>query len=775
MATGLTTVSATNCVDSTGTKIVSATAYFQPCNNAGQAISFELGGGGQVSKQPVVVGVSEGAFTVNLADTSQTNPKNVGYLVTMVDNNTGNQLLGPGYIIQPSGATFDFDTFVPSVPPISMIQVGPQGPPGTLSLSGGATVADGLTVTGGLAVDNVTASGLVTDAESTSISIPNNLSAVWGVFDQFLRAYLAVTASGGLLAGPVSSAGTVRSAEVMDLVQPNNLGIVDGWLDQSGNLILGINPDGSLQSPGFLAQMADVITGNKTVLNRVERAESPNRGTYFTQPDSSGNSQIWRFDPDFLTLTQLTTLGSNTQPALSEDGTYVLFQTNRSGAVQTFRMTRFGDDQMLATMDPTKALTLWHVDGKGQSLAVGATATPESGITTTQPFANLMFNSDTICGEGETLPVFQTVVSPANIASFIPLVGAINVTSSTNDVIGENWSPGFANSATASLLNDGVANRIFISISAVPSTPFSGLQRGTMPYSNMLAEVTAAKAIAAAAGFTYGVRASVCVHGEQDESNGNTAYTADLLTWQSDSQTDIQAITGQTLSIPFIIDQLSSFCIDNNKTQGIIPMQQVDAWKQAPNKIIPACATYSMVHSGGGLHMDADTYRLMGEYFAKVYALIVKGQVWTPLYPKWNRIAKLGTQITIPFFVPKPPLVFDTVNVTEPNFVPGSMFGFEVYDVNNNPITINSAQIVGTNMDTVVLNLATDPGNGASVAYAFTGAVVNGVGVGAGPTIGPRGNLRDSSTETTFYPYKGTPNFPLWNWCLHFKEPIPTF
>ena len=804
MPTGLTTVSASNCVDSTGTKIASATAYFQPCNNFGFPMSFELGGGGQVSKQPVTATITNGVFSITLGDCLLAKPENVGYLVTIIDNNSGDQLLGPGYIIQPSGATWNFDTFIPNVPALVTIQIGPQGPQGPPGINGtltgtlttfldaplGAEVAGGLTtdalavtgpvlgglrVTGGIDVDSVTASGTVFDDQSLPINPANNLSVVWGVFDQFLKAFLAVRNDDTLLAGGFLGSGTVRSKEIADLVVPNNLGIVDGWVDQFNNLILGINADGSLNSVGFLAQLASVIASNTTVLNRTERAESPDRGTYFTQNDGSGNSQIWRFDPDTFVLTQLTTVGSNTQPTLSEDGTYLLFQSNRSGTVQTYRMTRYGDDQVLAISDPAKAFTLWHVDGKGQSLCVGATATPESGITTTQPFANLMFNSDTICGEAETMPVFQTAVNPANIASFVPLVGAVNVTTATTSVIGENWSPGFANSATALLLNSGLAHRMFISISAIPATPYSGLKQGTQPYTNMLAEVTAAKSIAAGLGYTYGVRASVCVHGEQDESNANTAYTQDLLTWQTNSQTDLQAITGQTLSIPFIIDQLSSFCLDNNKTQGIIPMQQIAAWKQAPNKIIPACATYSMVHSGGGLHMDADTYRLMGEYFAKVYAAIVKGQVWTPLYPKWNRLAKIGTQIVIPFFVPKPPLVFDLVNVLEPSFVPGSLYGFEVYDANNNPVTINSAQIVGTNMDTVVLNLASDPGNGASVAYAFTGAVVNGVGVGAGPTIGPRGNLRDSSTETTFYPYKGVPNFPLYNWCLHFKEPIPTF
>ena len=123
-----TTVSAT-CVGGvivsgscTGTPVASGTIYWQPVE-AGRAGT----NGGQVLNAPLKATVTAGAFSLAMADALQSSP-NIMYAVTVIDNATGNVLLGaglspssPAYVnqggaygcVQPTGTTWSFDTYVP--------------------------------------------------------------------------------------------------------------------------------------------------------------------------------------------------------------------------------------------------------------------------------------------------------------------------------------------------------------------------------------------------------------------------------------------------------------------------------------------------------------------------------------------------------------------------------------------------------------------------------------------------------------------------------------
>jgi hypothetical protein len=54
-------------------------------------------------------------ITPQLPDVSLTYPQNIGYLVSIIDPLTGCNILGSGYVIQPTGASFDFDTYEPQL------------------------------------------------------------------------------------------------------------------------------------------------------------------------------------------------------------------------------------------------------------------------------------------------------------------------------------------------------------------------------------------------------------------------------------------------------------------------------------------------------------------------------------------------------------------------------------------------------------------------------------------------------------------------------------
>lgn len=148
--TGYTTVSASHLQDATGTNITNATIWFQPVDNKGKPLSFRSGGTeGQTVSTPVTATVTNGAFSVVLADTTLTQPANVGYSVTVLDNLTGRNLLGSGYeCIQPTGSTWSFDAYVPNLSPQVSVIVGGEGPAGPPltpkgTYSGTATYAKG--------------------------------------------------------------------------------------------------------------------------------------------------------------------------------------------------------------------------------------------------------------------------------------------------------------------------------------------------------------------------------------------------------------------------------------------------------------------------------------------------------------------------------------------------------------------------------------------------------------------------------------------------------
>lgn len=140
-----TTVSGSKLQDLDGTKLTGQVC-FAPANNKGVNIGFRVGGGGQVTVTKKCVSVTNGSFSVSVADTSVTSPANVCYMVT-ANNAKGEVVLGPKYgyragqltgyeCVQPVGATWSFDDFTPAGQPGVVQVAGPQGPKGDKGDSG---------------------------------------------------------------------------------------------------------------------------------------------------------------------------------------------------------------------------------------------------------------------------------------------------------------------------------------------------------------------------------------------------------------------------------------------------------------------------------------------------------------------------------------------------------------------------------------------------------------------------------------------------------------
>lgn len=362
-----------------------------------------------------------------------------------------------------------------------------------------------------------------------------------------------------------------------------------------------------------------------------------------------------------------------------------------------------------------------HVLGTGQSLSVGATSTATS---LTQPYSNLMLTSG---------------VQATNFFSnpFLPLVESSV----------ETISSAMANEISALLLaSPGVAHNVLVSVHGAGGTPYSGIKKGTTFYQRGMDQVTGAKARAATDGKTHVVRAVTSIHGESDAAAGSTTYQADITQWQSDYETDVKAITGQTLSIPMLHSQ------NSQGAQWTTPLAMLAAHVANPGKVVLVCSKYHMALSDG-THMTTAGYRHLGEYYAKAYRRIIfDGLPWEPLRPK--TITRVGAVITIVFYVPKPPIVIDTTLVA---LAPGWGFKWSTNGAGTATEGPAVTAVAVTAADTLQVTLASDPGAAGKLRYAYWDQIV---------ADGPRGNLRDSDTTASRF------GFDLSNWCVQFEEPI---
>src|ERR1051325_11542421 len=132
----------------------------------------------------------------------------------------------------------------------------------------------------------------------------------------------------------------------------------------------------------------------------------------------------------------------------------------------------------------------------------------------------------------------------------------------------ETIASGFAHQLSALQIAGGVPYppAALLASWGVDGTVYSGLKKGTQPYTDSLAGVTSAATIYPAP--ILRVPAILVVHGEGD---GDTAtYGGNLTEWQSDYQSDIQAITGQATAIPFLYSQMAN----SSTFLGMLPNYQ---------------------------------------------------------------------------------------------------------------------------------------------------------------------------------------------------------
>jgi Carbohydrate esterase, sialic acid-specific acetylesterase len=379
-----------------------------------------------------------------------------------------------------------------------------------------------------------------------------------------------------------------------------------------------------------------------------------------------------------------------------------------------------------------------HILSMGQSLSVGSVGSP--ALSTTQPYDNRMFVTGVLAGG-------------TGLTSFVPLVeGSVETMSSSL----ANLVTKLARDVDLTSQPEGKrSHELLVSVHGVGGTAYAGLKKGTAPYAAGMAQAKAGMAVATGLGKSFQVRAVTTVHGESDHIAGNVTYEADLIQWQADYESDVNALTGRAGTLPLFQTQMSSWTKFGQATSAI-PYAQLAAHVDRPGKIVVVGPKYHLAYAPDGVHLTNQGYRHMGEDYAKAYRrVVVEGGTWEPVRPK--SVTRVDKVVTVTFHVPAPPLVLDTTLVTNPG-----NFGFEFVD--DAAVTPGIASVALVAQDAVQITLTATP-TGANKRVHYAAASL--AGANGGPTTGPRGNLRDSDATPSRNGYA------LYNWCVHFLAPVP--
>ena len=137
-AQNFTTITGSKVQDATGTLLAAGQICFLPTDANDLPVRAQAGGGGQIIKNAVCTTVTAGVIgTLSVANPNNTNPVGISYRVTVKDSSNVEVRRDTG--VQPTGASWSYDTYVPSSTAVAFT-------PGTIS--GSLTVNGSLSVTG---------------------------------------------------------------------------------------------------------------------------------------------------------------------------------------------------------------------------------------------------------------------------------------------------------------------------------------------------------------------------------------------------------------------------------------------------------------------------------------------------------------------------------------------------------------------------------------------------------------------------------------------------
>ena len=406
----------------------------------------------------------------------------------------------------------------------------------------------------------------------------------------------------------------------------------------------------------------------------------------------------------------------------------------------------------------TQKDTLYHVIITGQSLAIGAEGKP--ALTTVCPIKYegkaFMFNggcrlpnmegSDSVTSkytESTYMSAFTSLQELDSQEIYVNSKGE-TVASNAGETIG-SW--------LGYWVADKLGRKVLVSNHGYGGKPYRELKKGTVPYDNSIRAIHRAKQLCKQFNMNYEVMCICVVHGEADQAEKCSAetYKEYLNAWQSDYETDIKAITGQTNDIPMFISQTgANYGYDLDVSNGVFMASVTNP------KIKLVVPQYAYPLEYVSVHMKNVGYRLLGEYFGNSIFRHFKGLGSNAIYP--TKSVCSGNNITITFHANASKLVLNNfISVADGNY------GFAIEDSNGTSITSVSCT---EDSPKVTVTLSGNPSLDAQISYAYKvyPEVAN---RNPGYKTGIRGCLSDGGAFNCL-----KDDYSASQWCCVFNIPV---
>ena len=293
-------------------------------------------------------------------------------------------------------------------------------------------------------------------------------------------------------------------------------------------------------------------------------------------------------------------------------------------------------------------------------------------------------------------------------------------------------------------------------------TVIAELGKGSKPYNKFIHDIETAYQSAHKRGWDFLMPALCWMQGETDvTSYPGTNYRELLLQFVKDINHDVKTITGQQKDVEIICYQSNPVTrakdfspLAYNCPEASVPQTQLELVRDHP-AFHASGPTYPYNIVNDVIHIDGISQKKHGILAALAALDILKQQ-------KHKRgLLPLGAhchskEIIIDFDIPCPPLILDTIQVTNPGH-----YGFSVITPDNRDIT-QDVILKGNQIHISCL----ESSKGCRVRYA-----INGDKMKSGRLFGPRGNLRDSQGDSIKITIQNE-TYPIHNWCYQFDMPI---
>lgn len=529
------------------------------------------------------------------------------------------------------------------------------------------------------------------------------------------------------------------------------------FLDSNGKLGLGVNKNGVTMTPGGIEISTDIGITEKGFAQvpagfeiqgvTIEPADRDEESPYALRfCDEKGATVL-----GFLKDSSIEIFGFKVQLADTDN----LFELVDKRGVLAAGFDKNGNQLVGGTgpsqqEQPPFAISLAeriHLIIYGQSLSNGHLGTPPIATSTPQTY---MFNTG----------VRSLDKTPT---SLVPLAEQGNQTVCASIAHGL-----IANSPT-----QFASRELVLNAGGVNGERIINLMKGKSPYTGLVKQVNWLRQLSWDTSKQYDPAILVWLQGEADAADGlgGDVYEARLSQLLADMNADMHEPSNSAIPMQLFTYQFASHGYYNGTAEHAPYEIALAHHRIAYSNPNAQCVGPMYIFTyADQVHLNNHGYRWYGLYVEKaIRHWLTTGTKWHPLEPTSARRIS-STAVMVDFYVPVPPLVFDTSIVTQ---LPDGMNGFELWD-DTGRLEVVSTEIVGGTK--VKVTAATPIGTNPRVRYGITphdrgvyDAVKNRwPDWKAGAQSGVRGTLRDSDpTKTDLLNYDGNP-YPLHNYCVIF-------